>query len=414
MSPFDALPTRVVERIAVHVTNDALRQIRGGHPWLWSDSVTRTSKPGRAGDLAVIFDDKRKFAAIGLWDPGAPIAARILHQGSPRQIDADFFVERMIAAIDRRRRLEDDPTTTGYRLVHGENDKLPGLVIDRYDRTLVIRLDTVAWVPHFATIADQAVQLTDAERVVVRASRRIAAALPADLRDGTTVFGSPPRHGVGFLENGSIFEADVEAGQKTGHFLDQRDNRRLIGEQCRDADVLDVFCNTGGFTVAAARGGARSVRSIDSSSHAIAATERHVELNRQRYDFEVDHTTYVADAFDAMAELIARRVRYDVVIVDPPSFAPSAAAVSAAQPAYRRLAAMAGQLTSPGGTMLQASCSSRIPSVDFFDLVAEGLAEVDRRPINVVRTSHALDHPIGFAQGEYLKAILAQVVPVNN
>lgn len=409
----DVLPDPALERVAVHVTNDALRHVKHGHPWVWDKSIIRTSKPGKPGDLAVIFDEKRRFAAIGLWDPLAPISVRVLHHGPPRQIDEDFFTERLIAAFDRRSPLEADPQTSGYRLVHGENDGLAGLVIDRYDQTLVAKLDTIAWLPHLASVLPQAVSLADAERVVLRVSRRIAPDLPPPLTDGATIIGKPPRGPVAFLENGLLFEADVERGQKTGHFLDQRDNRQLIGSQCADADVLDVFASTGGFSVYAAAGNARSVHSIDLSRFAIEATERHIELNRQRLGFEAAHTTYVADAFDAMAELVKRRVRFDVVIIDPPSFASNSASLPAARGAYRRLATLAAQLISPGGTLLQASCSSRLEAPDFYQLVNDGLAEARCRAMNVVRTNHALDHPIGFAQGAYLKALVADIAPIT-
>ena len=410
----EAVPDPALERVAVHVTSDALRQVRSGHPWVWDRSITRTSKPGKAGDLAVIFDDKRRFAAIGLWDPHAPIAVRVLHSGNPREISEDFFTERLVTAVDRRRQLEDDGDTTGYRLVHGENDGLPGLVIDRYDTTLVVKLDTAAWLPHLPLLLPQAVSLADAERVVLRASRRIAAELTAPLTDGATIIGEPPAGPIRFLENGLLFEADVERGQKTGHFLDQRDNRRLIGSQCADADVLDVFCNTGGFSVYAAAGGARSVHSIDISRYAVEATTRHIELNREILGFAATHTGHVADAFDAMAELAERHVLFDVVIVDPPSFAPNSISLPSARRAYRRLTTLAAQLISPGGRLLQASCSSRLEAPEFYALVNDGLADAQCRATKVVRTNHALDHPIGFAHGAYLKAVFAEVGPASS
>ena len=404
------LPSASTERIAVNVTNDALRQLRGGHPWIWDGSITKASRDGAPGDLAVIFDDKRKFAGIGLWDPGAAIAVRMLHAGAPRPIDDAFFADAVLSAYARRQWLHDDPDTTGYRLVHGENDGLPGLVVDVYDTSLVVKLDTAAWVPHLTTVISPLLELTDAERVVVRASRRIVPDLPLVLHDSPTVVGTPPPGPVEFLENGLLFEADIERGQKTGHFLDQRDNRALIGARCNNADVLDVFCNTGGFSVYAASGGARSVHSVDVSDHAIAATRRHVERNRSRLGFEARHTASVADAFDAMADLIDQGRRFDVVIVDPPSFAPNAAAVPTASRAYRRLTSRALDLLATGGTLLQASCSSRISADDFVDLVFDEIEFNGLRAINTIRTSHALDHPIGFSQGAYLKAIVTEVM----
>ncbi len=405
------LPTPSEDRIAVHVTNDALRQVRGGHPWIWDGSVTRISAVGKIGDLAVVFDDKRKFAAIGLWDPHAAISVRVLHQGSPRTIDSAFFADKLLTAFARRQPLHDDSDTNAYRLVHGENDGLPGLVVDRYDSTLVVKLDSAAWVPHLAALIEPLVELADAERVVLRSSRRIADELPAFLRDSPTIVGSAPTGPIEFYEHGLAFAADVERGQKTGHFLDQRDNRQLIGDRCNDATVLDVFCNTGGFSVYAAAGGARSVHSVDVSNHAIDATRSHVEKNRNGLGFSAKHTAIAADAFEAMADLASRKQRFDVVIVDPPSFAPNAAAVPAGERAYRKLTGLAVELLAPGGTLFQASCSSRIPQDDFYALVTDEIDFADMRAINTIRTGHALDHPIGFSQGAYLKALVTEVVP---
>lgn len=397
-------------RIAVHPRPAAVREIAGGHPWLWSGSVQRRSHVGQPGDLAAIFDRNRRFVAIGLYDPDAPIEVRVLHRGEPRTIDADFFLERLVEAIDRRRRLADDPETTGYRLVHGENDSLPGLVVDRYAEVLVVRLDTAAWLAHLATIVPQLVELIEPTTVVLRTSRSVRDRLPAGIGDGMTLHGPDPSESVRFFESGMEMSADVVTGQKTGHFCDQRDNRRLVAHRCRDANVLDVFCNTGGFSVAAAAAGARSVTSIDIAPGAITATIRHMELNRARLGFTGTHQAQAEEAFDAMNRLADDRACFDVVIIDPPSFAPNQASVAPARRAYRRLCALGIELLGSGGTLFQASCSSRIDEVDFYDLIAD---EVDRAGLvatNMIRTGHGLDHPVDFPEGAYLKAVVADLV----
>lgn len=403
------LPELPDERLAVHVTPDALRHVRAGHPWIWDGSIEKISRPGRSGELAVIFDDRRRFAAIGMFDPDSPISIRVLHQGSPRTIDADFFSERLLAAFDRRQPLLDRGDTTAYRLVHGENDQLPGLVIDRYLNTLVIRLDTAAWLPHLGSLVPQLLELTELDTVVLRTSRRIEPMLPDGIHDGMALVGSLPSNPIRFRENGLTFEADVVKGQKTGHFLDQRNNRELVATRARDASVLDVFCNTGGFSVHAAAAGARQVHSIDISPHACDATSRHMQLNRDELDFSAEHTVQVADAFEAMEQLVDRRATFDLVIVDPPSFAPNASALASARHAYRRLTALAVDLLGSGGTLFQASCSSRVDELDFHDLVADEIDAAGFKATNVVRTGHALDHPNTFEQGGYLKAMLTDL-----
>lgn len=398
-------------RIAVHPTADAVRAVRGGHPWVWDGSIERVGRDGIAGDLAVVFDRSRRFVGIGLYDPASPIRVRVLHAGEPRPIDDAFFLDRTVDAIDRRQSLLDDSATTGFRLIHGENDHLPGLVVDRYAESLVVRLDTVAWLPHLRAVLDPLVEMLEPERIVLRTSRRLAPLLPPNLRDGQTLIGEAPVAPVTFLEHGLSFEADLVHGQKTGHFLDQRDNRALVATRCNQATVLDVFCNTGGFSVHAAAAGAREVHSIDSSEHAIAATRRHVELNRANYGSAVRHRTSTDDAFDAMEALVSERARFDVVIVDPPSFAPNAAAVPAARRAYRRLSRLALELLGTGGTLFQASCSSRIGDIEFHDLIADEVDAFGWKSTREVRTTHAPDHPIGFPEGAYLKGLLADVVP---
>lgn len=404
------LPTPSSTRLAIGVSADALRQLRGGHPWIWDGSIERLSADGAPGDLAVVFDDKRNFAGIGLWDPDGAIAIRMLHHGGPQTIDANFFANRLLEAYARRQPLHDDPSTTAYRLVHGENDRLPGLVVDRYEDTLVVKLDSPVWVPWLSVIIPPLLELSDASRVVLRSSRRINNQLPTILQGSPTIVGTPPPGPIEFLEHGLRFEADVERGQKTGYFLDQRDNRRLVAARCSDASVLDVFCNAGGFGVAAAAEGARSVHSIDSSEHAIEAARRHMEVNRSDHGFRATHTVTVSDAFDAMEELVQRHQRFDVVIVDPPSFAPNEAAVASASHAYRRLTELAVELLSSGGTLFQASCSSRISDSDFFHMVTDEIRLSGYQAAQTVRTSHALDHPIGFPQGAYLKAVLTDVI----
>jgi 23S rRNA (cytosine1962-C5)-methyltransferase len=421
-----------VERHAVRVTADALRQIRSGHPWVFDRSIRSGPRDAAPGDLGVVFDPKRRFAAIGLWDPLSPIRLRILHHGSPTPIDDGFWRNRIDDAIGRRAPLWRSPNsgpagparrsggrgndtidgsdgwgaTTGWRAVHGENDRLPGLVADRYGSCLVVKLDTAALEPHLGPIVDALVVGLGAvgaavEQVVVRSSRTVGA--PPRMARGTRP-GAPVR----FRENGLALTADVWQGQKTGHFLDQRDNRALVGSLAAGADVLDVFCCTGGFSVNAAAGGARSVVSTDLSRWALAATERHLALNAERIG-AVDHTTIRGDAFEVLAALSRQARRFDLVVVDPPSFAAKAADRDRAVAAYRRLAALAADLIRPGGRLFQASCSSRVDSGTFDRAVAAGMADAGRGWAPGERTGHAVDHPIGFPEGAYLKAVWGTV-----
>jgi 23S rRNA (cytosine1962-C5)-methyltransferase len=400
------LPEVGDRRLAVRVTADALRQIRGGSPWLYDGSITSVSHDGAPGDLAVIFDDHRKFAAIGLWDPTSPIRVKMLHRGAPTTIDREWWRSRLSAALDRRAALMNDDDTTAYRCVHGENDHLPGLVVDRYDQTLVVKIYTPAWFPHLAVITDLLVELLHPVRIVLRLSRAVESGETFGLSDGDTIIGDPPDGPVMFRERDLTMEADVVHGQKTGHFLDQRDNRALVRSMAAGADVLDVFASTGGFSLAAAAGGANSVHLIDQSAPALAAAERNIAYNRRLDEVHrcAVHTT-VGDAFHVLAELGRRNERFDIVIIDPPSFASNQAAVPRALAAYARLTHLGLGVIKPGGTLVQASCSSRVTADEFADTVlnAASTARADVREIR--RTGHAVDHPIGFEFGGYLTTI---------
>lgn len=410
------LPAPAPTRIAVRATPDAIRRLRAGHPWLFDGSITSISRPGVAGDVAVVFDDHRRFVAIGLYDPDSPIRVRILHAGAPATIDEAWFDHRIAAAIAMRASLTGDgssaPQTTAYRLVHGENDALPGLVIDRYGPIAVVKLYSAAWIPHLAVVVPVLRRLLPLRSVVLRLARNVMATAivrEAHLHDGITLIGPEVDGPVEFTEAGLRFEADVVRGNKTGHFLDQRDNRIRVGTLSAGARVLDMFCSTGGFSVHAAAGGARVVHSVDISPWAIAATEHNLGLNSARPEVAAcHHESTVGDAFEVFARLARERRSYDIVIVDPPSFAPRADAVERALASYARLAEAAVAVVAPGGLLVQASCSARVSEADFVRAVHVGAGRAGYELDEVARTQHPADHPIGFAEGAYLKAVYAR------
>jgi 23S rRNA (cytosine1962-C5)-methyltransferase len=407
--PLTSLPVADTRRIAVRLTPDATRQVRGGHPWVYAPSITSTSHDGAPGDLAVVFDDTRRFVAIGLWDPRSPIRLKVLHQGRPVPIDTSWWASRIEDALARRRSLVDDPTTTGYRCIHGENDGFPGLVLDRYSSTLVLKVYSGAWFPHLATIVPLLRTRLDPESIVLRLGRLVQRADTFGLADGMALAGTTPTEPVPFLEHGLRFEAPVAHGHKTGHFLDQRENRALVRSLARGARVLDVFSYTGGFSLHAAAGGARAVHAVDQSAPALAAARRAFDRNRDLAAVGACHYSQsVGDAFAIMRSLGAQGIRYDIVVVDPPSFASKQADAARARRAYAQLTQLAVALLEPGGLLVQASCSSRVPAEAFFATVTEAARQVNAPLTELARTGHAIDHPIGFPEGAYLKALLAR------
>jgi 23S rRNA (cytosine1962-C5)-methyltransferase len=401
-------PPVTERRMAVRLTTAAERQVRLRHPWVFNKSVESTSHDGAPGDLAVIFDKKRAFVGIGLWDPASPIRIRMVHVGKPRTIDADFWRERVLEALTRRDALITDPATTAYRVIHGENDGFSGLVCDLYDTTLVVKLYSAVWLPHLQSIVEALADLLDVESAVVRLGRLAASQDLQGLESGMALVGKAPTAPVAFLENGLEFHADVIEGQKTGHFLDQRDNRAMVRALTEGAKVLDVFSCTGGFSVHAAAGGARSVTSIDVSPGALAAAQANMAANNDIAAVAAcRHQVLRGDAFDLMESAIRQGERYDFVIIDPPSFAARRIQIGPALHSYNRLTTLGLALCADEGTLVQASCSSRVTTEDFLAIVHGAAAEVDIALDDAVVTGHGADHPIGFAEGSYLKAIFA-------
>lgn len=398
------LPSPSAKRIALHVTAPAERALRQGHPWVFDQSITEQSHEGAPGDLAVIFDNKRRFLAIGLYDPTSTIRVRVLQNRQPATINAEWFQSKLNLAVQVRESLE-GTDTTGYRLVHGENDGFPGLVIDRYDETLVLKLYTPAWIPHLKEFCNALTQVNPAEHLILRLNRILQKQTEFlyDLSDGMTLSLLMPPSLILFKENGLTFESDPIHGQKTGFFLDQRDNRAKVEALSKDKSVLNVFAYTGGFSVYAARGGAREVLSVDISAPAIEAAVRNMGYNNQT----VSHETIAEDAFDVLARMEAQKRLFDLVIIDPPMFAQNEKQVSSALAAYRKLTRLGLGVLRKGGTLVQASCSSRVDAESFFESIHQSAREAGRRLMEIERTGHALDHPINFEEGAYLKCLFA-------
>lgn len=434
MGSLVSVPPPPERRLALRVTPEAQRALRQGHPWLFDRAVVSQSAAGRPGDLAVVFDDRRRFLAVGLYDPASPIRVRVLQHGSPATIDAAFFAERLAAAATRRSVFawshtsghcqETGPSsggspqpTTGFRLVHGEGDGLPGLVVDRYDRVLVVKLYSAAWAPHLRAVLDGLAELAPADWIVLRLSRAVQGQPNAlhGLTDGATLAGAPVANPVIFRENGLLFEANVLRGQKTGFFLDQRENRKRVEGLAMGKETLNVFAYSGGFSLYAARGSAPAVLSLDISAPALAAAQRNFELNHRLPGVAAArHEILAEEAFGGLARLAQIGRRFDLVVVDPPAFAKRQSEISAALSAYERLAALALGVLRRSGTLVMASCSSRVSAEDFYAAVRCGAARSNRALHEFAHTGHAVDHPVSFAEGEYLKCLYAKADATNN
>jgi len=413
--PPESLPRQAApRRIAVRVKQKAVPAIRSGHPWLFEDSVKKAPPDAEPGDVAVLYDpDGKKILGAGLYDPHSPLRVRIL-QKDPSQPPVGPALFAKLAADAADVRADAIPAeTTAFRLANGESDGFPGLVADRYADTLVVKLYSEAFAPWAGDVADAFFAANPGLlHCVIRLSRALedSPSVRRFFPEPAVVFTATPdtfANPVRFQENGLFFEADVIRGQKTGFFLDQRDNRARVGTMSAGRDVLNVFSFSGGFSLYAARGGASSVCSVDADKHAIAACARHFELNAAHPNVRCcAHEGIVGDAFEVMRDLAKAKRRFGLVIVDPPSFAKSAAEHDRALHSYARLATLADSLLKPGGTLVFASCSSRVSAGDFFPAI---LAHTHVRELT--RTGHAADHPARFPESNYLKCLYAEKLP---
>lgn len=377
--------------------------IRRGHPWIFAESIREQSRDGASGDLAVIYDRADKFLAAGLFDADSPLRVRVAHVGKPTAIDAAFWRGRIHESLARRNGMF-GPDTTGYRLVNGESDGLPGLVLDRYEDVLVLKLYTAAWPPHLETIRDAITEACPGRPIVLRLARNLQAVAQqrAGLVDGQTLTLDCADRVV-FGEQGIRFHAEVRHGQKTGFFLDQRDNRVRVGQLAPGRRVLNCFSFSGGFSLHAAHGGAVSVTDVDISAHALDAAKANFALNRADPAIaRAAHETIRANVFDWLR---AGSDSFDLIIIDPPSLAKKAADRDAALRAYRQLFASGIRRLAPRGVLVAASCSSHVRKETFYELVGEVASRSGRRLREIERSAHAPDHPATFPEAEYLKAV---------
>jgi 23S rRNA (cytosine1962-C5)-methyltransferase len=398
------------KNVKLQVSNSGMASLHRGHPWLFAEKIQSESHQGKPGDLAVVFDAKRRFVAIGLYDPFSHIRMRALRTSKPGPINNAFFAERIATALARRLPLL-KTETDGYRLIHGESDGMPGMVVDRYADTAVVKIYTHAWLSHLSTCLDSLLEQQPLERIVLRMSRGMKQHPEqlCGLEDGEILYGEPITKTVTCRENGLIFEVDPIRGQKTGFFLDQRDNRAKVESLSRGKRVLNAFSYNGGFSLAAARGGALEVTSLDQSGPAIESSKRNFALNAKVPAIAAaHHLTIEDDAFKAMGELIKQGKRYDLIIIDPPAFAVRRSQVKEALSAYGRLATLGITLLAPGGDIVLASCSNPVSPDDFRQTVCAAAVHAGRPLRQIKETSHALDHPLDFVDSRYLKCLFAK------
>lgn len=374
------------------------------HPWVFSGAIAKVEGEPEEGEIVDVYTSKKEFIACGHFQIGS-IAVRVL-TFRQEEICFNFWKRRLEVALDLRRSLGlvDNPENNTYRLVHGEGDNLPGLIIDVYGQTAVMQAHSVGMHVYRQVIADALSEVMG--NIVKHIYYKSETTLPfkADLgpENGFIKGGSPENVA---LENGLRFHVDWLKGQKTGFFVDQRENRHLLECYSKGRNVLNMFCYTGGFSFYAMRGGANLVHSVDSSAKAIDLTNKNVELN---FPGDNRHQAFAEDAFkflDRMGD------QYDLIILDPPAFAKHRDALRNALRGYSKLNAKAFEKIKPGGILFTFSCSQVVDKKDFRNAVFTAAAQSGRS----VRILHQLtqpgDHPVNIyhPEGEYLKGLVLYV-----
>jgi len=384
---------------------DLARHLRAGHPWVFRKAVEKAPKGLAAGAIVDVVEGER-FVARGYYDPLSAIAVRILTREPAEVVDAAFWKRRVQRALALRRELV--RSTTGWRLVHGESDGLPGVVADVYGRWVVLKLYSAGLTPHRGRIVEALRDALGGEIAGVYGRDEI----PHDEEDeeatpeGRTLWGEEPPERIGIDEHGMKLLVDVRRGQKTGTFLDQRENRLLVRQLARGRpEALNCFSYTGGFSVAAALGGSRHVVSVDVDRDALALARDNFRENGLD---PADHAFAAEDAFELLARYKREGRRFDLVVCDPPAFAKSQKAVESALAGYASLNRAALAVLAPGGLLVTASCSARVSSEQFYDAVREAAfkARVDLQLVEERRQPP--DHPVSpqFREGRYLKLLV--------
>ncbi|WNH12513.1 class I SAM-dependent rRNA methyltransferase [Thalassobellus suaedae] len=390
------------KRLAVKLNSKGEQFVVQGHPWVFSNNIIKINEDAKSGDLAIIFGkNKNRVVGLGLYDANSPIRIKMLHSSTEKvNINASFFQKKIKDAYSKRRNLL-KTNTNSYRLLFGENDGFPGLIADMYASVLVVKIYSEIWLPYLDTIISGLQEVSNAKTVVIRLSRSLEQSNAHQLKNGDVVYGILENEVVQFIEHGVNFSANVIKGHKTGYFLDHRANRKQVGEWSKGKTVLDVFSYAGGFSVHALYNGAKEVTSLDISKQALEIAIENGKLNT----YKGTHKTIAGDAFEELKKLIKNKVTFDVVVIDPPSFAKQASEIDLAKKKYAQLADLGEQLTAKNGLLVLASCSSRVLSQAFFDINGQTLASTNRTYKVLLKTQHDEDHPIGFPEGAYLKCV---------
>jgi len=377
------------------------------HPWLFAGSVGRLEGRARPGDTVDVLADNLRPLGRAAYSPKSQIRARFWTFDAEESIDDAFFKRRIAAAVALRQALPELRGQQGLRLIHAESDGLPGVIADQYGDTVVVQLTSAGADKWRSAIVAGLVKATGCARVYERSDSDVRGLEGLGPTTGW-LHGEAPSTPLSIDENGVRLAIDIAGGHKTGFYLDQRENRALLGQLSAGKDVLNCFCYTAGFSLQALAGGAKSVLSIDSSGPALAQGQANLALNPT---LPSDRAQWQeADVFQALRDFRKAGRTFDLIVLDPPKFAPSAAHAERAAKAYKDINILGFRLLRPGGFLMTYSCSGGVGLEMFQKIIADSALDAGRNARIVRRLSGAADHPVAlnFPEGEYLKGLLVQ------
>ena len=392
----------------LHLSPGKDKPVRGHHPWIFSGAVARVEGAPAGGDVVEVVDAEGRWLARGYYNPRSQIVVRLLTWQADEAVDAAFWRSRLAAAIAMRDELSFAPATDAYRLVHAESDGLPGLIVDRYGDWLVVQFLTLGVEIRRELLLNLLAELVAPKGILERSDAAVRRQEGLPLHSGLA-WGLPPPVDLEIREHGLRFPADLVGGQKTGFYVDQRENRRLVGVHAAGKRVLNAFSFTGAFGVHALAGGAAHVTNVDSSYEALAGAETALRLNG--FDPDRQAEAICGDVFHVLRAFRDEERRYDLVILDPPKFARSKAELDGATRGYKDINLLGLRLLRPGGLLATFSCSGLV-TPDLFQKIVFGASVDAGRDVQVLaKLSQGPDHPIllSFPEGEYLKGLLCRV-----
>ena len=385
------------------------KPVRQGHPWIFSGAIDGVSGDPTPGDIVDITDIRGGWLARGYYNPRSQIVVRLLTWVQDEPIDDAFWRRRLVEAADRRAALAADPDTNAYRLVYAESDRLPGLMVDRYDDWLVVQFLTLGVEARREMLAAAMRDLFAPRGIIDRSDVAVRRQEGLPPHAGAS-WGEPPPPDLVITEHGLRFPAELQTGQKTGFYLDQRENRRIVAAHAAGRRVLNAFSFTGAFGVYALAAGATHVTNLDSSIEALEGAEEALRLNG--FDPDAQAEGVAGDVFQVLRDWRDAGETFDMIILDPPKFAKGRGDLPNALRGYKDINLQALKLLTPGGILATFSCSGLVDPDLFQKVVFGASADAGRDAQIIARLGQGPDHPIllSFPEGEYLKGLLCRAV----